>query len=1093
MKMRLFSSLVSILVLSTPSRAVRFIKGLKGNRVWGRIARTALSRSALALALMCSPAKAGVTVVQNISPGATNWPGVPLISTVTNPASASVSESFSGAGGNTNMSETFTVVATNYLLQTIDLYAGGGTGTGAGSNLTLNLYDLGPQTAPNPSNYTAAISGGNLLGSVAGLPISYYGHANGILELDFTGADQVLLRVGHMYAFELTGTSNSIVLFWQRVISDTYAGGAAYRNQSWINGNNARDFAMAVYALVDTNLPFITQQPQSLTVTQGQAAAFSVEAGGTPPLFYQWQFNATNILDATNAVLTIASAGFTSAGNYAVVVTNAAGSVTSKVAVLTVEPQVVVIDAQNPGWVRGRIVLQFTEPVAQQLLQALANNTPFAQLPFPLDIQILNQQYLAQGITQEHPSVGSNDQHLQNIFLLSVNPQADMQPTAAAYAASPEVVFAEPDYIGQLSYMPNDPEFLDGSQWGLTKVNASTAWDATDANSHAVNGNGIIVAVVDSGVDTLHCDLALNCVAGWDFLTGTSTVTDPHGHGTHIAGIIAAVGNNLEGVIGLAYGSQIMPLRAFDASGQGNFSDGADAIIYAVDHGAVVINCSWGATVPSGSANLEASINYAHSQKVLVVCAAGNNSGQPTRDFAPANAENAMAVSATDSADALAAFSNYGVKTDVAAPGTDILSTTPPAPTTLNNEGYPLIPDGGTGLCDQSYDMRLSGTSMAAPHVSALAALIWQLHPTWLPEEVKQTIRQSAAPRGLDADNGFDSSYGYGRIDAAAALAQNQQLPIASVTAPRNGAILHSSVNIIGEACISATSGLTFDHYAVQIAPGVDPLRTAFVTLGTSTTPASLGGGTLYPNLQNFANGTYTLRVVTSPLTGPQSEDRNEIQFTSGYITYPTPNQYIIGTSSTIKGVVPSTMKHIVGGSVVEEAFTSYSLSWRRVVGLDETSITPVNPGPFDTASTLVDPWDLTSVSEGQIVLKLTINYSGGLVVTDSVTVILEKLFKPGWPVAVNHRPSFKSPMAADLDGDGIKEIILGAAVFEPGGTVRPGWDNNPGLGRSNPAVVDAVPSSPGLEVIAAVFTAYRCCDPSAPNNGGVMIYCYPP
>lgn len=322
MKMRLFANLVSTLVLSMPNRV-------------------ALSRCALALALMSSPAKAGVTVTQNISPGATNWPGVPLISTVTNPASTSVGESFNGADGNTNLSETFTVVSTNWLLQTIDLYAGGGTGTGAGSNLTLNLYDLGPQTAPNPSNYTAAISGGNLFGSGAGLPISYYGQANGILELDFTGADQVLLRAGHMYAFELTGTSNSIVLFWQRVISDTYASGAAYRNQSWINGNNARDFAMAVYSLVDTNLPVITQQPQSLTVTQDQSATFTVVATGAPPLSYQWYFMPAEqttfmvLVGQTNSAIFLTNVQLTNLGYYQIRISNAGGEVSSSVAEMT--------------------------------------------------------------------------------------------------------------------------------------------------------------------------------------------------------------------------------------------------------------------------------------------------------------------------------------------------------------------------------------------------------------------------------------------------------------------------------------------------------------------------------------------------------------------------------------------------------------------------------------------------------------------------------------------------------------------------------------------------------------------------------------
>ena len=112
----------------------------------------------------------------------------------------------------------------------------------------MNLHDLGAQTAPNPSPYTASIAGANLLGSGAGLPVSYSSQAAGVLEFDFTGADQVSLQQGHTYAFELTGVSGTTPVAWYRTTSDTYSGGAAYRNQSWINNNNARDFSLAVYA-----------------------------------------------------------------------------------------------------------------------------------------------------------------------------------------------------------------------------------------------------------------------------------------------------------------------------------------------------------------------------------------------------------------------------------------------------------------------------------------------------------------------------------------------------------------------------------------------------------------------------------------------------------------------------------------------------------------------------------------------------------------------------------------------------------------------------------------------------------------------------
>ncbi|HZL78956.1 MAG TPA: hypothetical protein VFC17_08885, partial [Candidatus Limnocylindrales bacterium] len=179
---------------------------------------------------------AGVMVTQNVSPGATSWPGSPIISTVSNPTNqATVPESFNSS--NTSLSQTFTVTTTNYTLQTISLYAG----NGGGGTITLNLYDLGSQTAPNPSSYSPS---GNLLGSGNGLSAAYASQSYGVLKFDFTGSDQVTLQAGHLYAFELGGISGTTPIFWQRAASDTYSGGAAYRNRDWINGGSARDFAL---------------------------------------------------------------------------------------------------------------------------------------------------------------------------------------------------------------------------------------------------------------------------------------------------------------------------------------------------------------------------------------------------------------------------------------------------------------------------------------------------------------------------------------------------------------------------------------------------------------------------------------------------------------------------------------------------------------------------------------------------------------------------------------------------------------------------------------------------------------------------------
>jgi glucuronoarabinoxylan endo-1,4-beta-xylanase len=223
------------------------VKGCVRNLFGGLMFLTVLAVSTL-------PGQAGVTVVENVSPGAKSWPGSPFISTVSNPTNqATVPESFNNA--NTSIGQTFTVTTTNYVLQTIDVYAG----SGSGGTITLNLYDLGSQTAPNPSSYSGNVS---LLGSGSGLSVSYFNQPYGVLEIDFTGSDQVILLAGHMYAFELAGTQGTTPVYWQRAGSDTYSGGAAYRDQGWINGGNNRDFALAAYGTVTSQ----SAQPGQCTV-----------------------------------------------------------------------------------------------------------------------------------------------------------------------------------------------------------------------------------------------------------------------------------------------------------------------------------------------------------------------------------------------------------------------------------------------------------------------------------------------------------------------------------------------------------------------------------------------------------------------------------------------------------------------------------------------------------------------------------------------------------------------------------------------------------------------------------------------------------
>ena len=299
--------------------------------------------------------------------------------------------------------------------------------------------------------------------------------------------------------------------------------------------------------------------------------------------------------------------------------------------------------------------------------------------------------------------------------------------------------------------VPAGDDPLRSSQWDLATVRATDAWAGS-------TGSGVTVAVIDSGVDTDHPDLAGQVLPGADFITGTEgRAIDPHGHGTHVAGTIAALAGNGVGVTGLAPSARILPIRVLNASGGGYMSDVANGIVYAADHGADVINMSISATVPVEA--VTGAVAYARSRGVVVVAAAGNarSSGNPVSY--PAADAGVLAVAATDSTDRVAGYSTRGWYVDVAAPGSDILSTYPAA----------------TG----SAYRRMSGTSMAAPHVAALAALLKGADRGLTPDRIEEAITTSAADLGAP---GRDDDFGAGRIDAAAALAAVTPAPQPTVT-----------------------------------------------------------------------------------------------------------------------------------------------------------------------------------------------------------------------------------------------------------------------------------------------------------------------
>jgi thermitase len=322
-----------------------------------------------------------------------------------------------------------------------------------------------------------------------------------------------------------------------------------------------------------------------------------------------------------------------------------------------------------------------------------------------------------------------------------------------AYRADPKVAYAELDYTAQAVGSPNDPYL--SQQWGLTKVKAAEAWDITTGNAT------IKIAILDTGVDLDHPDLAGKIVISTNFTTSASA-NDVAGHGTHVAGIAAASTNNGTGTAGLGYNSSIMNVKVLGDDGSGYYSWVAQGIIWAADNGANVINLSLGGS--AASTTLESAINYAWNKGVVVVAAAGN-SGASAPSY-PAYYSNVIAAAATDSYDRLASYSNYGDWVDVAAPGSSIYST----------------------LINGSYGYA-TGTSMSSPFVAGLAGLVFTRvtdtnNNKFLNDEVRTQIESTCDNIGI-------TSIGHGRINAYNAVQTSPTITtgtiVGAVTDSANG------------------------------------------------------------------------------------------------------------------------------------------------------------------------------------------------------------------------------------------------------------------------------------------------------------------
>lgn len=321
---------------------------------------------------------------------------------------------------------------------------------------------------------------------------------------------------------------------------------------------------------------------------------------------------------------------------------------------------------------------------------------------------------------------------------------ADVRTTVEELRASGQFRWVEPDYVRTASV--NDPYL--SYQWHMDAVGASNAWTMS-------TGAGTIVAVIDTGVSSGPNDGIGSLVAGYDFANNDSDASDDNGHGSHVAGTIAQATNNGAGVAGLAYGASIMPIKALDRSGSGYTSDVVDGINYAVNQGADVINMSLGSS--SYSSSEAAAVYNAYLSGVFVASASGN-AGSSSVDY-PGGYTGSVAVGATGYGDYRVGYSNRGSALDLVAPGGD-------TSVDYNGDGY------SDGVLQETFTRNswsfqfFQGTSMAAPHVAASAALLMANGAT--AQEAQDALEATAVDLG---SSGWDSSYGHGLIQADAALA----------------------------------------------------------------------------------------------------------------------------------------------------------------------------------------------------------------------------------------------------------------------------------------------------------------------------------
>ncbi len=494
---------------------------------------------------------------------------------------------------------------------------------------------------------------------------------------------------------------------------------------------------------------------------------------------------------------------------------------------------------------------------------------------------------------------------MESIYNVFYAGNASALEVARAFAGDPNVEYAEPRYVYEISDIPNDALYASMPQFA--HVQAPAAWDVVKGAAGSV-----VIAVVDGGSDWDHQDLLANIwnnadeipnngidddnngfiddVRGWNFAnnsndpTGLPNTPQNASHGTHVAGTAAAVTDNTIGVASISWNCVVMPINAGSPSSDRSIAYGYDGIAYAAANGAQIINCSWGGLGNPSSLEQDV-INFAYANGALVVAAAGNASNDNDQNpHYPSNYKNVLAVGATGTAnDTKASFSNYGVTVDVFAPGVNIYSTVP-------NNGY------------QSASW--SGTSMASPMAAGLAGLVKTLNPGYTVDQLREQVRVTCDP--IDAVNpAFSGRLGKGRINALRAVTDfsipSVRIKEVSFTDSGGNGIINA-----GETIDLTIQFINYLAAAGNVAATLtESDNNITVTSANATIPSIASGGVESTNFQfTVANGTpdgYILRFVTVLSSGAYS-DRDFFTLTVNPPPFMTHNTGTVQASITLEG-----------------------------------------------------------------------------------------------------------------------------------------------------------------------------------------------